>query len=294
MSPSQAARGSDTIRQHSMEASMKRWLATVVVFAVCSAVVRADVTIVQTTTMEGGMAQMGGANMAPKITNRVKGMKARFDMELPNVNVSSITDVAAKQLIILRHDQKSAQVVTGAGAATTTTAPAATTTLKLDSSVTPTGKSQVIDGIKCEEYTFTTTMALGEMTGQQMPPEAAEMLKDLSMVMKGSVWVAKDVPGAAEYVAFQKAMAKADMASAAMKVSGFSIPGMDKMAKAMAGIDGLAYMTVMDLTIEGSGQMADMMRQMGAMKITTRVSSISASPLSDDLFKIPEGYTIVK
>jgi hypothetical protein len=272
---------------------MKRWLATVVVFALCSAVVRADVTIVQTTTMEGGMAAMGGANMSPKITNRIKGMKARSDMELPNVNASSITDIVAKQLIVLRHDQKTAQILSGAAAATTT-APAATTTVKLDSSVTPTGKSQVIDGIKCEEYAFTTTMALGEMTGQQMPPEAAEMLKDLSMVMKGSVWVAKDVPGAGEYIAFQKAMAKADMASSAMKVSGVNIPGMDKMMKAMAGIDGMAYMTVMDLTIEGSGQMADMMRQMGAMKITTKVTSVTAGPVSDDLFKIPEGYTIIK
>jgi hypothetical protein len=253
---------------------MKRWLATVVVFALCSAVVRADVTIVQTTTMEGGMAAMGGATMSPKITNRIKGMKARSDMEL-------------------RHDQKTAQVLSGAAAATTT-APAATTTVKLDSSVTPTGKSQVIDGIKCEEYAFTTTMALGEMTGQQMPPDAAEMLKDLSMVMKGSVWVAKDVPGAGEYIAFQKAMAKADMASSAMKVSGVNIPGMDKMMKAMAGIDGMAYMTVMDLTIDGSGQMAYMMRQMGAMKITTKVTSVTAGPVSDDLFKIPEGYTIIK
>jgi hypothetical protein len=271
---------------------MKRWLATVVVFAVCSAVVRADVTIVQTTTVEGGIAAMGGTNMSPKITNRVKGMKARSDMEMPNVNASSITDVATKQLIVLRHDQKTAQVLSGPAAAST--APAATTTVKLDASVTPTGKSQVIDGIKCDEYTFATTMALGEMTGQQMPPEAAEMLKDLSMVMKGSVWVAKDVPGAAEYIAFQKAMARADMASSAMKVSGVNIPGMDKMMKAMAGIDGMAYMTVMDLTIEGSGQMADMMKQMGPMKITTRTTSIKTDALGDDLFKVPEGYTIVK
>jgi hypothetical protein len=30
------------------------------------------------------------------------------------------------------------------------------------------------------------------------------------------------------------------------------------------------------------------------MKITTRTTSIKADALSDDLFKVPEGYTIVK
>jgi hypothetical protein len=269
---------------------MKRWLATIVVFALCSAVVRADVTIVQTTTMEGGMAAMGGANMSPKMTNRIKGMKSRSDVELPNVNASTITDLVAKQVVVLRHDQKTAQIL-GAAA---TIAPA-TTTVKIDASVTPTGKSQVIDGIKCDEYTFATTMSMAEMTGPQMPPDAAEMLKDLSIVMKGSMWVAKNVPGAAEYIAFQKALAKSELPSAAGKMSGVNVPGMDKMMKAMAGVDGVGYMTVMDLTIAGgTGQMADMMRQMGAMRITTKVTSVSAEPLSDDLFKVPEGYTIVR
>ena len=167
-------------------------------------------------------------------------------------------------------------------------------TVKLDATVTPTGKSQVIDGLKCDEYTFSTTMSMAEAGGAQVPPEAAEMLKDLTMVMKGSMWVAKDAPGAAEYMAFQKALAKSDLAGAASKLSGLNLPGMDKMTKAMSSVDGLTYMTVLDMTIEGSGQIADMMRQMGAMKLTTKVTSISADAISEDLFKIPEGYTVIK
>jgi hypothetical protein len=267
---------------------MRRWLATLFVFALGSAVVRADVTIVQTTTMEGGMTAMGGANMSPKMTNRVKGMKSRSDIELSNVNASTITDLIAKQVVVLRHDQKTAQIL-GAAAATVP----ATTTVKLDASLTPTGKSQVIDGIKCDEYTFATTMSMAEMSGPQMPPGAGEMLKDLSVVMKGSMWVAKNLPGADEYVAFQKALAKSELPSAAGRMSGVSVPGMEKMMQAMASVDGVGYMTVMDLTIVGgTGQIADMMRQMGAMRITTKVTSVSADPLSDDLFKVPEGYAI--
>jgi hypothetical protein len=50
----------------------------------------------------------------------------------------------------------------------------------------------------------------------------------------------------------------------------------------------------MTMTVDGTGQVADMMKQMGAMKVTVRTSSIKTDALSDDLFKVPEGYTIVK
>src|SRR5258708_12054131 len=171
---------------------MKRWLATILVFAVCSAVVRADVTIVQTTTMEGGMAAMGGANMSPKMTNRIKGMKSRSDVDLPNVNASTIIDLVTKQVVVLRHDQKTAQIL-GAAAPV---APA-TTTVTVDASVTPTGKSQVIDGIKCDQYTFATTMSMAEMSAPQMPPAAAEILNDLTTLMQTPLSAPKYLPSPA-------------------------------------------------------------------------------------------------
>lgn len=274
---------------------MKRWLSTLVVFAVCSAVVRADVTILQTTTVEGGMAAAGGANMSPKITTRIKGMKARTDIEMPAGGMSTIADLVKKEIIILRHDQKTAQVVVSApaaGTSTTSTTTAPPVTIKLDSSVSPTGKSQVIDGLKCDEFTFTTSVSMSAMGG--VPPEAAAMMKDVTMLMKGAMWVTKDAPGAAEYLAYQKALSSADLAAAAAGLSGVSMPGMDKMMKAMASVNGLAYLTEITMTFQGSGPMVDMMRQMGAMKMTTRTSSISADPISDDLLKVPAGYTTVK
>jgi hypothetical protein len=50
----------------------------------------------------------------------------------------------------------------------------------------------------------------------------------------------------------------------------------------------------MTLTIEGTGQMAEMMQQMGPMKITTKVTSITTDPIADDVFRIPEGYSVIK
>ena len=295
---------------------MKRWLVTTLTVLVCSAALSADVTIVQTTTVEGGMAAMaasagGGGAMSPKLTSRLKGSKMRTDVETGPVSVVTILDLATKQVIILRPDQKTATVVsavppaatTTAGSApststststTTTTTPPPTTTIKVDASVTPTGKSQAIDGVKVEEYTFTTRMNMGEMTGRQVPPEAAAMMQGVTMVMTGSMWVAKDVPGAAEYMAFQKSAASGEMATAAMGASGLNVPGMDKLMKAMSEVQGLTYLTEMTINIEGTGQIADMMKQMGAMKVTTKVNSVNTDTLSEDLFKVPDGYQVIK
>jgi hypothetical protein len=286
---------------------MKRWLVTTLAVLVCSAALRADVTIVQTTTVEGGMAAMaassGAGNMSPKLTSRLKGSKMRTDVETGPVTVSTILDLTSKQVIILRADQKTATVVSAippaAAAATTTTAgeappPKVTMPANIDASVTPTGKSQVLDGVKVDEYSFTTRMNMGEMTGRQVPPEAAAMMQGVTMVMTGSMWVAKDVPGAAEYMAFQKTAASGEMATAAMGASGVNIPGMEKLMKAMSSVQGLTYLTEMTINIQGTGQIADMMKQMGPMKVTTRVNSITTDAVSDDMFKVPEGYQVIK
>ena len=79
-----------------------------------------------------------------------------------------------------------------------------------------------------------------------------------------------------------------------MGAAGINIPGMDKLMKAMAGLDGMTYLTEMTMTVEGTGQMADMMKQMGADEDHHRSTRSTTDAISDDLFKVPEGYTIVK
>jgi hypothetical protein len=244
--------------------------------------------------MEGGMSAMTG-NMATTMTTRVKGLKSRTDIEGGPISVSAIADLPGKQVIILNANEKTATITSPtappAGAIAAVDAVARAT----DSSITPTGRSQVIDGVKCDEYKLTTSINMSEVSGAvPMPPEAAAMMQGMKMVMAGSVWVAKEVPGAAEYFAFQKAVAASDMAALVGRASGMNLPGMDKMAKAMGGLNGLSYLTEIVMNVEGTGQMADMMKQMGAMKITMRTTSVKTDALGDDLFKVPEGYTIVK
>jgi len=280
---------------------MKRSLATLIVFALCTALVRADVTLVQTTTVEGGLAAMSGGSMSPKTTTRIKGKKSRTDIDVPNMNVVTITDLAAKQVTILRPDQKTATVVTpevptaGTGAPAGTVSPAvAEAANAIASSIKATGKSQTIDGIKCDEYTFATSVNLSEMTGSRMPPEAAAVMQDVKLNMEGSMWIAKDVPGAAEFIAFQKAAAASDMSSIIAGATGVRVPGMDRVMKAIAGTDGMAYLTEMTVTAEGTGQVADMMRSMGPMKITTRTTSVNTDSVADDIFTVPADYKVIK
>ena len=275
---------------------MKRWLTTFAAVALCSAVLRADVTLVQTTSVEGGMAAMApGANTSSKTTVFVKGMKQRTEISGGPISLITIIDVTTGQITVLRPDQKTATIVSpkppATGTASSTTPPVS---VAVDGTMKATGKSQVIDGVKCEEYVFTTAMDLSAFSGGQAPPEAAAMLQGVTMKVAGSLWVSKDVPGAAEYAAFQKAAAASDLSAAAMGAAGVSMPGMDKMLKTMGSIDGLAYLNEMTMQVEGTGQVAEMMKQMGAMKIITKTSSVSADPISDDLFKVPEGYTVVK
>jgi hypothetical protein len=274
---------------------MKRWVTTFAAVLFCSSALHADITIVQSTTVEGGMAAMAaqsGANVNPRTTQRIKGMKSRTDIEAGPINISTIVDLDTKQVIILNAAQKTATISTPGD--TRTPPPATTTGPTVDGSLKPTGKSQVVDGIKLDEYTFNTSVDMSTMGGANVPPEAAAMMQGVKMLMNGSFWVGKDVPGAEEYLAYQKAANAANMLGGAAANAGMNVPGMEKMTKAMAGMNGLTYLTEMTMTIEGTGQMADMMRQMGPMKVTRKVSSVSSEKIGDDQFKVPEGYTTIK
>ena len=48
------------------------------------------------------------------------------------------------------------------------------------------------------------------------------------------------------------------------------------------------------MRFEGSGPMVDAMKQMGDMKMIQKLSSVSTDTIAEDLFKVPEGYTIEK
>ena len=275
---------------------MNCYRATAVLVALCSVPLAADVRVTSTTTMEGAFAAMMGG-MTPKIVMHIKGNKARADLDVGPTSVSTITDVTGQQVVILNTVQKTAQVI---DPDTLTKAveglPAGGITLpKLDATITPTGKLQTIAGNQCEEHTLLVTISMAEMASSpQMAPEAAAMMKDVRMVMNGTMWVAKSGPGVAEYAAFQTAAAKAGISKFMTALPNMKSSGMDRVMGAFSAANGLPFVTEMTMTFEGTGPVVEMMKQQGAIKITTKVSDVSTAPISDDLFKIPEDYKIIK
>ena len=250
----------------------------------------ADLTLTQTVSIEGGMAAMAPA-MTPKMTTRIKGLKARTDVEVMDQTFTTLTDLATRQLIVLNAGGKTAQVF-GAGGAQL---PGAAALPAVDLSFKPTGGARVIEGAKCLEHAFTLSVDMAQAGASgQMPGDAAAMMKDVRLVMNGSVWVAADGPGVADYTTFQKAAAEANLTAALGGIIPGQTGGMERLVAAAASAPGLPYLTEMVMTFEGTGQLVQVMKGMGPMKITQRVTAVSTDPLPDDLFAVPAGYEVVK
>ena len=273
---------------------MKRGLVTLAFVVLGSAALFADVTVTTTTKMEGG-PMAGMMTSPPQTTTRIRGNKQRTDMNAMGQTFSMIIDLDAKQMIVLRPDNHTAQIVTfdsvnaaAAGAVKSGAMP------NVDGSLEPTGRSQSIGGVTCDEYRFSMTIDMANAGMGQMPPQAA---KDAKMMMKGSVWMAKDVPGAAEYMAFQKAMAQANLPSLAgaggKGMGGAS--GVDRLSRLFKGTEGMPYMTEMEMSVEGSDPMVAMMNQaMAGMHVSNQVSNVSVAKIADDAFTVPADYKVVK
>jgi hypothetical protein len=279
-----------------------RRLAGILLVAAVAAVtpLRADLTITTVTTIEGAMMSVGSGGITPKVVVRISGTKSRMDVDTGDQVIVTISDTATNQAWLLRPDEKTAQLlqpeVTGPSDAPTVAVPG------IDASVTPTGQKRDINGVSCDEYAVTMKLDLASVAGGggALPPEAASMLKDVFLQVSGSIWAAKDAPGAAEYAAFQKIASRLAAAVAGRTVSAGAggpapIPsGMDRLLTGFPEASGIPYLTELTTRLEGTGQLVALLQQMGQMKITGKVSTISTEPVPADLFTVPDGYTILK
>ena len=272
---------------------MKRYLAICALVVLGSALVRADVAVTTEITIDGPMAAMMSGAM-PRMIMRVKGTKARTDIEVMGQSVSTITDLTARQVIVLTPSQKSAQVFDAARLqAQAASVPAVP---KIDVTFEPTGKTQTIDGQLCEQFTFSSSMDIAQIgtLAPQMPKEALEMLKGAKMITKGVVWVSKNAPGAAEYSAYMKAATAANLASPTVAGLGPAQGNLDQAMRLFGRADGIAYLSETDLSLEGNAPILEMLKQLATMKMTNKVTEVSVAPIADDLFAVPADYTVTR
>jgi len=271
---------------------MPRLVTLLAMLLLCAGPAAADVTVTQTMTIEGTMApMMGGA--APRMVTRIKGLQSRTDVEVMNQTIATITDLARQQVIILNGASRTAQIVKP-GALPETGAPV--TMPKLDLSFKATGRSQVIEGARCDEHAFTMSINMAEAGASgQMPPEVAAAMKDVRMAMTGSVWIATSGPGVEDYVRFQKAATDAKMIAALTGMKPGAQPGgLEQLMAASSAAPGLPYLSEMTMVFEGTGKMVEMMKQMGPIKMTQRTTAVSTDALPDDLFQVPGDYKLLE
>jgi hypothetical protein len=279
---------------------MRRLAGILLIAAMAAAPVAADVTITTVTTIEGAMVSAGTGGISPRVVVRISGTKSRMDVDTGDQVLATISDTATNQAYLLRPDDKTAQLLQPETAASA--AGRAAAVAGIDASVTPTGQKREISGVSCDEYAVTMKLDLAAVAGggSPLPPEAASMLKDVYLHVTGSIWAAKEAPGAAEYVAFQKTAARLAAAAAGRTLSGGAagpapIPsGMDRLLTGFPEASGIPYLTELTTKLEGTGQLVALLQQMGQMKINGKVESVSTEAVPADLFNVPEGYTIVK
>ena len=258
----------------------------------------ADVTVTISTSIEGGLAAgPSSTGMTPKVVTKISGAKSRTDVDTGDQALTTIIDTGSNQMYVLRHADKTALQLQVDGGTAGQAAAAA-----VEADVKPTGRTRDIDGVPCSEFAVSMKMnmaALAAGAGSSLPAEANAMLKDVFLRIEGSSWVAKDVPGAAEYAAFQKAASRAAMAALSrVSASGgasSSLPGgMERLFTGFPEATGIPYLTELTTAVEGTGQFVALLQGMAQMKITNKVTSVSTEPVGADAFAVPEGFPVVK
>jgi hypothetical protein len=248
---------------------MKRLLFVLVAIALSCSAAFADVTVTMTVSVRAGAATTADGTMI----SSAKGTKFRADTSMAGQNITLLSDAATKQQWMVNHGTKQIEPLDPqqalAGLPVTFGEPKA--------SVTPNGQTKEIMGRVCQGYAVDVTMPMtfsGETIG---------------LKMTGTAWVAKDGVGVAEYKAAQKVFNDIGMST--------SMLGQGPTGKAMADLNkflgdtGVVMEQVIQLTMEGAGQMAQMMAQAGSMTMTTKVTAISTDAIPDAKFALPEGYT---
>ena len=109
---------------------MRKWVVTGALVVAMAAAPRADVTVVQSMSVEGAVAVLLGSVALPRLTMQIKGMKARADVEVKGQLPSSIVDVATKQVILLDSSRKKALIPNSLGPASPVTLPRIDVTVK--------------------------------------------------------------------------------------------------------------------------------------------------------------------
>jgi hypothetical protein len=141
----------------------------------------------------------------------------------------------------------------------------------------PSGQTKTLLGRTCHGYAveMTVPMTVGTET--------------ILMRMSGTVWIADKGPGVEEYRALTRAASDSGFSTSFM-AQGTTTKGMLELQRAMAEA-GMPLAQDFQMTMEGTGQAAAALAQMGNMTLVTTVTTLSTDAIPDEIFSLPAGYT---
>lgn len=239
----------------------------------------ADVTVKQTTKGKG----MGMSGTIAG-TTYIKGMKMRTDSVIGDTTRTMLFDIDAQKLYMFDSKKKEADVWDMAAFAGEMSKTVDSSEVK--ASLKPNGQTKSILGKTATGYDMTISM-----------PTAIGGNKDMNMTvtLEGPLWVVKDAPGSADYLAFYKAAADKGWIFSdprAAKANYGQARSLTEMYRQLAETGGVPYETTFDIKMGGNGPMAAIMAKMGNVSSTTTVESIDAGTIADSLFTVPAGYKL--
>ncbi len=239
----------------------------------------ADVTLKQTTTGKG----MGISGTIAG-TTYIKGLKMRTDSVTGDTTRSMLFDIDAQKLYSFDSKKKEADVwdmaaFSGEMAKTVDTS-------QVKASVKSNGQTKSIGGKNASGYDMMITMPTAVGGNKEM---------QMTVTLQGPMWVVKDTPGTAEYLAFYKAAAEKGWIFTdprAAKANYGQARSLTEMYRQLADTGGVPYEMTFEIKMSGEGPMAAIMSRMGGMSSTTTVQSVDAGAIPDTMFAVPTGYKL--
>ena len=258
---------------------MRRMMLAFLVALAVAVPLRADVTIVQTTTGKGGPIGLDGESVT-----MLKGGKMRVESVMRGKRTITIIDLDKQQFISINEDKKEAEVTDVSAIAQSMQMFKAE---DVRARVTPTGNKKQVLGYDAAEYEMNVVVPF-------QLPEGGGSDMQLSVSMGGPVWVSKNAPGLADYQAFYRTAAEKGFVLGdprQAKAAPGQAKGMLELYRKMAEA-GVPLITTIQMKFEGGGPMAGMMSRMGGMNITSTVTKITEGPIDDAMFTVPAGFKV--
>ena len=241
----------------------------------------ADVTVTTQTTGKASVIDVTGESV-----NLIKGTRQRTDSNLRGRTQSLIIDIDGRRFVDLDAKKKTAALTSLDSIAEQLQKAGVGT---IDARLTKTAQTRQIAGYSCTVHDINLSLPFSP-TGNRGDG------MDLTMVLTGTVCLASNVPGLADYQAFYRAAADSGFIFGDPRTA--KAPTGAAQAKAYAALTrkmaeaGMALESHVLVDASGSGPMAGMMGKLARSDITTTVTKIETGTLAAETFEIPADYKV--